>query len=502
MTSFSEKARGIVLACCLALLSTISIGATASFPTAETYSDITISAALDEGAWILASPNAEIYAATGTQAMAVANGTSAPYALHAATALAQADVLAGPSLYAADRSDASSLVATFHTALATRATSFAREALFARSAAVGIAGIEGVRVAVSSDKGANLMLSWDVASLGLQATSNAAFSLIRQTVTVFQAPSQTREGSNAVATLYNPVSATQGFLLINDNGRTLSLGADLSSRNPVPLTILVPLASPAGDEAGAPRELELGIKVTQFEYSAEAPPVATRRVAEQVGGTSAGARMRWDAAHGTLSFDALPVSILSDGPAEIVADRFSGDPLANASFEIDPLTFVGESGRTRYFSGNQIRLVGADGTVLFAASLPTVAFDDSPAEIGSFDLFAPILNILHEDLERSPWLRIFDARKTLDSPFLPEFFIGFDLPSSSDGSPSEADFDPWASDFQAEPKAVLSFAGPVPDASKPAPVPAPGTLTVLCAGLAVLAVSLRLKRREVRCAPG
>jgi hypothetical protein len=118
-----------------------------------------------------------------------------------------------------------------------------------------------------------------------------------------------------------------------------------------------------------------------------------------------------------------------------------------------------------------------------------VVFDNSlSSAAGSstdFDLFAPILNIIQQEVTKSPWLQAFDNRNTWDSPFLPELFVDFDLAPNTGA-------DLWGSNFDATPKAVVSFAGP--QAESPVPIPEPGTLAIFSMGLATLPFSLRLRR--------
>ena len=362
MKTVTRKAQVCHWAAAFVLFGTASVGHSTPIPVAETQSSITITAVIN-GAGILASPDALVYVTTNTYATSVTNGQ-----LHVATASANA--VAAPSLISGANASGPMDIATFRIKQTTLAKAAGANPLFARSAAISTAGISGVRIQSGSSP-PNLDLTWDIESLGLRAEPTVSFSLIRQTVTVVQSPTQAilSEGGTSGANI--PVTSLEFVLIAEDGEVVSSLGTQILA-GPTRFRVSVPLLASTSGFGADPQDFDLSVEVTQFGYSAEAPPAATTRVAEQVGETTDSAGMHWDADSGTLTFDQLPINILADGPAETIGSMYADDPLAGAYFVIDPLTFAGEMGGRRYFSGDGLSLVSTTGATLFAASLPTL----------------------------------------------------------------------------------------------------------------------------------
>ena len=336
MKTVTRKAQVCHWAAAFVLFGTASVGHSTPIPVAETQSSITITAVIN-GAGILASPDALVYVTTNTYATSVTNGQ-----LHVATASANA--VAAPSLISGANASGPMDIATFRIKQTTLAKAAGANPLFARSAAISTAGISGVRIKSGSSP-PNLDLTWDIESLGLRAEPTVSFSLIGQTVTVVQSPTQAilSEGGTSGANI--PVTSLEFVPIAEDGEVVSSLGTQILA-GPTRFRVSVPLLASTSEFGADPQDFDLSVEVTQFGYSAEAPPAATTRVAEQVGATTDSAGMHWDADSGTLTFDQLPINILADGPAETIGSMYADDPLAGAYFVIDPLTFAGEMGET------------------------------------------------------------------------------------------------------------------------------------------------------------
>jgi hypothetical protein len=493
MQTPTGKVRACVWACALLFLGAGRTGHPSPLfvPIAQTITGITVTATL-EGTTILASPDAYSYAVTTFGATSVASNRVPQHTVQIGSADGSANATAAPVLTSGAQAGGAIAIATMHTAGSTLAEAATPQALFARSASFSAAGVSGVQVSPGSSPVLNL--SWNVASLALQSQPTASFSFVQNMVTVFQTP----VGSTVSA----PVTTSVGLALLGENGLTSVLALDAPGTqsisdwmsgnlaqsggivslipNAAPdFTVAVPLGTGSAGGSDGTQSYQLEVRVTQTAYSTEAPPAATQRVAEQAGATTSEPTMRWDAENGTLTFARLPINILSNGGADAIDPIYGNDPLAGAYLDIGTLRYLREANGRTYFAGHRLTITSADGEVLFAASLPSIAFDDSFFSSTGFDLFAPILEILQEDAAHSAWLRAFDARNTIDSWYLPELFIGFT-------PPGDGNF--WADSFRAVPTAVLSFSGPR------TAIPAPSTVSILCVGLAGLTLAWRLRR--------
>jgi len=113
---------------------------------------------------------------------------------------------------------------------------------------------------------------------------------------------------------------------------------------------------------------------------------------------------------------------------------------------------LGEYDSRVYFSGDEVRLVDENGTVLLRANLPAIAFEQNVISDQDFNLFAPIFDILELQTDGSVWLQDFLQRAAFDSPYLPELFVALDIENLG--------ANPWESSFEVAAEAVLSFTGP------------------------------------------
>jgi len=495
MQTATGKVRAYVWAVALLLLGAARVGYPSSLltvPIAQALGDITVTVSVD-GTEILASPDAFSYATTAFDSRAFASNLVAPYNVHIATSYAAANATAATVLSSGASAGEEHDIATLQTVSSTLAKAVTPQALFARSTSRNAARVSGMQVRPESS--AVLNLTWNVASLGLQSQPTASFSFVQNMVTVVQTP--------IGGTPSDSIATSVGFTLVGQNGRSSILALDapgtqsvsnwlsgnlaqsggqlsLQTNTSPSFTVAIPLGTGSAGGGNGSQSYQLGVQITQTAYSTEAPPAATQRVAEQAGATTNTAGMHWNKEKGTLTFDPLAINILSNGGSDRIDPIYGSDPLAGAQLNIGTLEFIGEANGRRYFTGHQLTITGADGEVLFAASLPSIAFDESLFSSTGFDLFAPLLEILQEDAAYSAWLQAFDARNTIDSWYLPELFIGF-------APPAEGDF--WANSFDAVPTAVLSFAG------HRTAIPAPSTVSVLWVGLAVLAFTWRSRRR-------
>lgn len=304
-----------------------------------------------------------------------------------------------------------------------------------------------------------LQLAWDFQDLSLRAQSKSAFSLLSHTVQLVElvagqtVPSVTNLGFSFIISDGEIVSAsnfsgdTNYFNWFDDNFELYS-GEIRFVDQSEPLFANIPLlASPFSN---------FRVDVSHQQYAANAPPGYTPQVAEKAGfSKSSGVaepKVYWDQELGILSFDSFATNVLSGFDTGGIMPAYETDALIRGVLEIDPLTFLGEYDSRVYFSGDEVRLVDENGTVLLRANLPAIAFEQNVISDQDFNLFAPIFDIIELQTDGSVWLQDFLQRAAFDSPYLPELFVALDIENLG--------ANPWESSFEVAAEAVLSFTGP------------------------------------------
>lgn len=235
----------------------------------------------------------------------------------------------------------------------------------------------------------------------------------------------------------------------------------------------IPLALNAGND-----QLALVIASNHTQLSYEAPPRAVIQVEAaagyRVGDDQSGfyPEVHWDPVNKTLKFDPIPIDWLLGGWGTSNAN-LNDDPLLGGFLEIGDFTYIAESDGRQYLSGSQLTLFDRLKQPVLTGIAPTLALEDALYAHQGFNGFAPIFLFEQnpDSTIKSAWLDNFLGGLSVDSLYLPELFIGF--------NPTQLKEVP----FSAPVSAALSFAGPRPPAI---PVPEPGILWLLCAGLMML----------------
>ncbi len=437
------------------LASLFPIGA--QTPSASTRSDLSLAVDID-GALMLPNPYALFTTGADTRTKASADVTDGPISGHIADAINSAEILPGDIVAQGGTALSPKRIATMDFAGFTRAESLFDQPLGAWAESIGGAGVDRIAVVpLTSD--ASIDLSWDINHLAVETSPSNALSVMRHVAAVTQTPAN-GDTSQAITTLL-------GFSIISQNGhRTvttyelpgstaigdwLAAAGDPNSANRPGPTVAVPLTDRFIDPLTRLPGTDVSLNVAQYEYSIEAPAVAVRPVAERTGAIDSGAMVRWDAAGKRLTFDPIPIEILStDGQSKLAA-QFRHDPLAGAHIEIDPLLYAGSLNGRNYFLGNEVRLLAGNGAVLFQGAIPTVVYDDSLYSESGFNLFSPLLSMAWQEGDGSSWMDQFVSRMDAQDLFMPELFIGFELPDSP--------IEDWLSnDFEASADVLLSFA--------------------------------------------
>lgn len=391
----------------------------------------------------------------------------------------------------------------------TTATVAAAEPLFSRGIASGSGEISGVHVIAAgdhdppgADSGAvlNLELVWDIANLSVQTRSGSALALSQHIVNVIQRTdagtsvtpigfSLLLDNDKASATFFEPPESTAVESWFHDNlgfafatpllPNTLVVN-NAPGRFTVPMTLF-------DSSDGNPQEIELAVVSRHTDLSFEAPPRAALQTAEKAGFEGSSSEhpieLHWDHDANTLSFDPMPINVLTSEHMNAVSPEYQNDPLLDGTLEIDPLSRLAPFDGREYFSGDDLRLVSADGDVLLTASLPLLVFEQGLSHLQGFNLFGPILAISEIALGPSVWLEDYHSHLDFASLLLSELFIGFDTSGLGD--------DPWSQDFDASVHGVLSFAT--------TKVPEPNSLALLIAAFIALMVRLSHFRCQKSC---
>ncbi|MGB5775913.1 MAG: hypothetical protein WBP89_14775, partial [Sedimenticolaceae bacterium] len=463
--------------------------------------------------WLIPDPNTILLTTAETLTAAVAIDPVDGRAGHLAAADASASGVTYPILGSGGLLRSSTTIARFDIANRTYTEALGNGPLWAQALAQTRVDLRGV-VAVPLLEGASLDLSWDVNHLGIRTRPSSSFALTQHVALVTQAP--------ILGDALPAVTRAVGFVALSQDGNTMVQALDLPGSTAIkdwlaavalevgnlparsaaaegaviPLNLQSP-GLPDGPRVEIPLNLaftdpatglplvDLSIQISHTEYAAEAPLTAASRVAEQAGSVHSGSRLYWDAASRNLTFDRLPLDVLSLDARSHVGPSFLDDRLAGGFLEIDPFRYVTTFDDDGYFVGDEVRLVDRNGDVVFRAPVPGAVFDDRLVEEEGFNLFAPLLNTGETGDTGSEWLDRFDDRLRDDDLFLPELFIGFDPPDSDD--------DWWEEDFEAIADAVVSFAGPLVAGEDLAPISAPPVGLSLFLGFAVL---MAVRRRS------
>lgn len=426
-------------------------------PLATTQSDISLAVDI-EGALVLPNPYALFTTGADTRTKASAGLTNGSMSGHIADATTSATILPGSIAAQGGTALSAKRIASMDFAGFTRAESLFDQPLGAWAESIGGAGVDSLAVMpLTSD--ASIDLSWDINRLAVKTSPSNALSVMRHVALVTQTP-VSGDPSQAITALL-------GFSILSQNGHSTvttyelpgstaigdwlaTAGDSNAAHHPGP-SVAVPLTDQFIDPLTRLPALNVSLNVAQYEYSIEAPAVAVRPVAERAGAVGSGAKARWDATGKRLTFDSIPIEILSSDGQSMMADRFRHDALAGAHIEIDPLLYAGNLNGRDYFLGNEVRLIADDGAILFQGAVPTVVYDDSLYSETGFNLFSPLLSPTWQQGDGSSWLDQFATRMDAEDLFMPELFIGFDLPDSPIGD--------WLSnDFEVSADAMLSFA--------------------------------------------
>ncbi|MBN2700630.1 MAG: hypothetical protein ACPW60_03645 [Methylohalobius sp. ZOD2] len=380
-------------------------------------------------------------------------------------------------------------IATISTAHKTDAIAYSSEPLIAKAVTGSQGGVTGIGVQTDAtcqpetDTNSLLNIAWNAHQLDLQAHPTVAFAVMRDTV-------------NVVQQVGDQVSIdTVGFVIYVENGKTTRIpigspsnhqsiedwfqqnlsqsdeGVSLNG-NPAPLNVPVVLMDPCNPQ----NSTLLSIQNTHTEGSYEVPPRAVPQVAEKAGYVpptpDPGPNIHWNPNTNRLSFDPVPINVLTGGP------RYQNDPLNGGTLEIDPLLHFTDHDGREYFTGDELRILDKDGNLLLQTTLPTLVYEDTLEDEQGFNLFAPILNIEQAQKGISDWLDDYLSELTPDSELIPELFVGLDF----------TDEDLWEEVFSQPAKVVLSFTGL-------SQVPAPNPLALLLIGLFLLLQERRLSHK-------
>lgn len=349
----------------------------------------------------------------------------------------------------------------------------AAEPMFSRASAVSEGILEGS--VIKNPGPAWLDVVWDIQRLELAATSNGAMAFVSERIEVFSLTPAGKQSiaeaglvswltnGNAILRLFNGTDSYTGQAMVGDR-------LELS-----PARTAVTLPLPPQIDALAIRVLS-----THTEISVAAAPRATIPVLAGAGNLYGPAQatpmMHWNAAAGTLDFDPIPV-IWHQGALTLAPQ----DPLKDGEMEISGLHYVGSSDGRRYFTGGVVTLRDRFGIALLTVSLPMLVFEDSLFSHQGFTGFAPLLQVLATDLNRSAWVDEFLDLMTLDASYIPELFIGLNGLSLTDAR--------WDSSFSVPIKALVSFAGAAAELDLPVPA------TVSLCGIGALLIAVRRRRR-------
>jgi len=331
-----------------------------------------------------------------------------------------------------------------------------------------------------------LEVTFNINQMEIEATPTNAFSVIRDTIDIVQQTggqtSIERVGfvittENAQTNLY-PIDSTGSHIIdtwLAENIHPTSNGASASPKSKI--TVPIPFQNPTS----ALETTHLSVQNIHTEASYEVPPRAvpqTGRIAGFTPTTADETNIYWDFDKKVLTFDPMPINILTNGEDFPISDNYLQDLLLGGTLTIDPLLqFTRYQGR-EYFSGDSFNLYDRDGNLLFKASLPTLIFEDTLKNYQGYELFGPILNIKLAKTGQSEWLDKFLQEINFDSDFIPELFV--DLGTVGENL--------WQQSFATQAKVIISFATPYYRR-----VPAPPSLLLLLPGLALLLV---IKRKQ------
>jgi hypothetical protein len=445
-------------------------------PTAHTESvfTVTVGLILQQGSNLYLDYSRALSAANTfaeTVAVSIDFTNSSTPNLHSAQAGSTASVSPTPSLRNNIVNIAS--ISTTHNTAAMATTS---EPLIAKGVAGSTNWITGIGIWTNPNTPFNV--TWNVDKLDLEAKPTSSFAIIRDTIHVIQQTgtqtsvnsagfvAHTENGKTAVIPLGSLAHQALIQNWLDQNLIRTDYGVSLNA-NDSPLSLPFVLTSPVTN---------LGFYHSHTEASYEVPPRAAPQIAEKAGykpTASLGPNIHWNFEEKKLSFDPMPINILSNDHRDDINPRYQNDALAGGKLIIDPLYwFTSDDGR-EYFSGDKIRIYDKYDNLLFQASLPTIVYDDGLQDYQGFDLFGPILNIEKISPTNSVWLVDFLDELTEDLIRIPEIFV--DLPWAGEGL--------WNQSFDLAGKVLLSFTGfPI----RPYQVFSPNSLALSILGLIIL----------------
>lgn len=508
----------LALASTSALLASAPLRTTVAIPIpgAQTASSLLISANLiGDDFTIQSSPPAQADATVLTQATAVSgrvetlndpnSGPPDEVVTHASRATSDVLATKGADLETGGSFSDTANLGFFGVFQTTAAAATAAEPLFSRAIASGLGEISGVRVVaagglepLSTESSAvlNLELVWDVANLLVQTRSGSALALLQHTVNVIQLTdagtsvtpigfSLLIDNEKASATYFEAPGSTAVADWFADHLAFAPATSELPNTlvlNGAPDGFTTPLTL-LDYSGGSPQEVELALISRHTELSFEAPPRAALQTAEKAGFKSPSddqqVQLHWDHANAMLWFDPMPINVLTSENLDTVSPEYQNDPLVDGILEIDPLFRLAQFDGREFFSGDELRLISADGDVLLSASLPLLVFEPELSHLQGFNLFGPVLAINEIALGPSVWLEDYFSNLDFASLLLSELFIGFDTYGLGD--------DLWSRDFDAPVHGVLSFAT--------TQVPEPSSLALLIAAFIVV----MLKSVDFKC---
>ncbi|WP_157174360.1 hypothetical protein [Thiocystis violascens] len=358
------------------------------------------------------------------------------------------------------------------------AASFA-ELLFARAGTVSQGVLDGA-ILNGSNGGSSLNLSWYLDDwLILDVEPIGGLALVSQRVQFFQVSATGQEQSLGEVSLLAWLEDGEASLRVFDGLDSSAFQGWVGDSLVFAPGILLQtsIALPASEQS-----ISLRIVDTRAEVSIAAAPRASLPVLSGVGSRPVpegedAPRVYWDPETGILRFDPLPIN-WSGG---VLPDQADDALLSGGKIEIGDFRYFGESDGRRYFVGGTLTLTDSQGAPLLSASLPALVLEDSLFQFQGFNLFAPILNILDVNPDRSGWLDGLADLLTMDSTYLPELFLGVDDLALSKNL--------WNASFDAPVNGMLAFAGiaaPLDLENWHGAIPLPATIALIACGFALM----------------
>lgn len=377
----------------------------------------------------------------------------------------------------------------------------------ARATALGLGVIKGFsiqnrfdpRFAVPDAFKPSVELVWNLSTFTLSSTccNSAALIIINATVEETGPAGKTSKQVGLNVFVENGKEVQVKSKEVNDQDKTIenAVKNGLKNRKVLDLSVKIPLSDGFRTAGGAKSDLSVFVNMIgqtrenvliankvegeKAGHKPEEAPLAPRQAPSAL----PSANLHWDADSRTLSFDSVPINVLTSGAQVGIDPRYLSDPLVGAMLVIDPVTHIGDFGDVELFEGGIVRITDGQKD-LFSARMPTLAFDESLFDLQGFGLFGALLDIVIDETLGSLWLA--DYTNSLLSG-LQQLSIGLGSPLMDIvGSSSFAD----APSFNHSAEFAISFSI--------ATIPTPSSLPLFVLGLLGLCVvaSARLARHR------